>query len=853
MKVIAKIVLLCLAMLSACTNKEEPVDESSGNQLGNDGIYTIQLPTSTEEGKKTWLPGDQLVVHGESNKDQLTITLTAEDISADGRTCSINVSGVTPYEQKATKTVYYVAYPGELVQNDKNCKDKSKFSATNALLLAGYNKGNTFIVESLVGGFTFTVNGEYDSYSLTGNNAEIVGYSTLTCRITENTKIYAYAMGDALTTITGTVASDGTTVNHVCIPGNLNLPDGIQMTLYNKGKPVKTYYTEVAYDMKRDAFISLGDITSKLTEYKTPEANNHVSAIPVAGAVDLGIEETANCYLVNGPGTYAFKAVKGNSTEPLASIGSVEVLWESWGTTEDVTPNSVVAQVDFEKDMIYFRVAEDYHSGNAVVAARNDMGAIIWSWHIWAPKTPVTEGLYNLSRRMSHDRNLGALVAASSAGASPESAGLFYQWGRKDPFVGVGDFSTGEPASVAGEVMTLFGGQMTTAKSIKNPTAFANILDEHWNPSTADEYWAQTKTKYDPCPPGYKVPYRSEYLPFTDSPLSLAGWMYDEDNNVLAVGNPATTYPLGGYITTEGVYNQYGEGTRVWSSRSHSTASNAYNFRIFESNGEPSWGNGGKPKSNAFAVRCVRHDVTPFENSPETPVKGNYTKYEVNMQELSGLYPDIDGQFLWGVGDQGVLAKIGFDGSMEKVKGQSLDMESVTLNPETGDLYLGCEANHVYKAFAPDYKKIEHIFSLDEAADYGNSGVEGISWYKDRMMLVGTQTGAYMWAYRFDGTDADGKEVWTKVWKKSMRTIAIGMQEIADIYYDAVKDQIWIIDSETQSIYLFDGDATEHLATYRGLSFAGNCESVCVDYNNDCVWIADDDDPSKLFKIDFTF
>jgi outer membrane protein assembly factor BamB len=135
------------------------------------------------------------------------------------------------------------------------------------------------------------------------------------------------------------------------------------------------------------------------------------------------------------------------------------------------------------------------------------------------------------------------------------------------------------------------------------------------------------------------------------------------------------------------------------------------------------------------------------------------------------------------------------------------------------------------------------MFRIAEAKDYGNSGVEGISWYKDNTLLVGTQTGANLWCCQLDGT---------VLWKRSMRTVAIGQLEIADIHYDPVKDQIWIIDSETQSIYLFNGDATTHLATYK-VSFGGNCESVHVDYGNNCVWIADDSEPSKLFKIEMDF
>ena len=830
--------LVCLTVFSSCSAKEGPADENADAV-----VYTVKLPASTTGGKAVWQPGDQFIVHGEYSKDQLSVILSDEDISDDGQTCSVKVSGVDPYEQKVVKARYYIAYPGDMVANESHCKDISGFTGTNALLLAGYNKGKTFVLESLVGGFSFTVGGDFDSYDFKGNSDETVGYTSLSCRITESASLYAHSKGSAVTTIQGDVKADGKSVNHICFSGNFSLADGFQMTFYKNGTPVKTFYTTDSYEVTRNVFVSLGDITSRLQDYKAPVADSHASSIPTDGAADLGAAGTANCYIVERPGTYAFKAVKGNTSEGLASIGSAEILWESWGNVEEVIPNSVIAQVDFEKNMVYFRVAEGHHPGNAVIAVKNDMGTIMWSWHIWVPETPVKEGLYGLSRHMTMDRNLGALDVAFVNGASPESAGLFYQWGRKDPFVGVGDFATGKPASVAGQAMTLAGGQMTTAKSLKNPTVFADNHDGHWNTASHEDYWADSKTQYDPCPPGYKVPDRYENLLFIDSPAYVAGWGYSPSDNVFTAGKPQAVYPLGGYITTDGKYSQYGEGTRMWSSYSSSTVSSAYNFRIFESEGAPSYGNGSKPKSNGFAVRCVSVKETPFENAPGTPVQGKQHRFSVNVQELSGLCLHTDKSFLWGVGDQGSLVKIDFNGKAETHLTATMDAEGVTVDPATGDLYIGCEQNYVFKVEAPEYKGIKEAFRVADAVDYGNSGVEGISWYKDGLILVGAQTGADMWAYRPDGT---------LVWKKSMRSVAIGMKEIADICYDPVKDQIWIIDSETQSIYLFNGDATEHLATYN-VSFGGNCESVHVDYANSCVWIADDDSPSKLYKIEYTF
>lgn len=835
MKRIFSIAIVC-ALFGACERTVEPDGPAAEDK------YSCELPAAYVNGKEAWVSGDQILIHGEYSENQKIVTLTPADISEDGKTCYVDVAGVTPYEQKAVKSTLYLAYPAEVVNNAKQPKDKNTFSTTNALLISGYDKGKTFVLESLVGGVQFTVSGDMDSYELRGNNDEVVAYSSLTCRVNTNSKIYADSRGAAQTILTGQVVADGQTVNHICFIDQPVLADGFHLVFYKNGTAVKSYYLEDKLEILRSQFIDLGDITSKLTAF-SQNADTHVSAIPTAGAVNLGATATANCYIVSEPGVYTFKAVKGNSATALSSIGSVELLWESWGTTEEVTPNSVIAAVDFEKDNVYFQVAEGYHPGNAVIAVRNDMGAIMWSWHIWMPETAVSEDLYGLSRRKSMSRNLGALVDASVDGTSPKAAGLFYQWGRKDPFVGVGDYTTGEPAAVAGQEMTLFGGQMSIAKTTKNPTAFANATDASWNEVKTLDLWGSTKTMYDPCPPGYRVPYRSEHILYSNYPWDAPGWSYDASAYMFTVGNPQTVYPLGGYITTNGEYAQYGTGTRVWCCRESDNAAEGYNFRVFNDTGEPSYGNGTKPKSNGFAVRCVTEESFPFENLPGTPVKGKYTKYSAAITELSGLCISQDGTHLWGVGDQGVLAKIGFEGQVEQQFKQSLDMEAITIDPATGDLYMGCESNWVGVVKAPEYKKAVEIFRVEEAADYGNSGVEGIAWYKDNMLLVGTQVGANLWAYTLDGT---------VVWKKSLKTVAIGCQEIADISYDPVKDQIWIIDSESQSIYLLNGDATQHLATYK-TNFAGNCESVCIDYARNCVWVADDSDSSALFKVEFTF
>lgn len=844
MKKVLSTLLVCMAVMSSCVNKEDQLgpdvpEETPTDTLNTEGKYACRLPETTVNGKSAWVPGDQILIHGELSQDQVIRTLTAADIDADGKTCYLSVDGVVPYIQEGVQSQFTIAYPGELVDNAKKPKDKNKFSSTNAILMSGYMVDKEFVLEYIVGGFAFTVDGDIDSYVIRGNNGEVLGYESVTCRVTESVKEYAQSVGKELKALKGSVIADGKTINHICYPGDLDITAGFELVFYKGETPVKTWYNEDKHVSSRGSFTDLGNITSKLTDYKAPIAETHISAIPTKDAVNLGATATANCYLVNGPGIYSFKAVKGNTAETLPSIGSVEVLWETWNTTEHVTQNSVISKVDFEKDMVYFMVDEDFHPGNAVIAIRNERGTITWSWHIWIPETPVTDDYYRLGRRKTMSRNLGALVDAYPDGVSPKSVGMLYQWGRKDPFVGIADFSTGVAASVSGVSTTMHGAKLEIAESIKNPTVFADYMG-NWTPSTTS-LWDSDKTMYDPCPPGYRVPYGSEYLPMTYGPDELDGWVYESSDNILTIGGAGAAYPLGGYLSYNGTYCEYGTSHYMWSARH--TGGSAYNFGVMPGDQGMVYDNSPKMKANGYAVRCMSEEYLAFENAPGTPVKGNYTKYDVAVTELSGLCLHTDKSFLWGVGDQGSLVKIGFDGSVEKVLSKGYDMESVTIDPETKDLYLGCEPNYVYKVHAPEYKTTEQVFRVEEASGYGNSGIEGISWYKDGMVLVGTQVGAYLWAYKLDGTP---------VWRKCMKTVAIGMLEIADICYDPVKDQIWIICSETQSIYLFNGDATEHLATYK-VAFGGNCESVYLDYGNNCLWIADDDGASVLFKIDLTF
>lgn len=217
----------------------------------------------------------------------------------------------------------------------------------------------------------------------------------------------------------------------------------------------------------------------------------------------------------------------------------------------------------------------------------------------------------------------------------------FYQWGRKDPFPGAS--SNDNTVSVQklcykadgsafvyekkGGSTTIGDGQQTMAGSILNPTTFYYsktssqiILDNDWCSTTYNDNWSKistivsegawndnniTKTVYDPCPIGFKMPGCNAFTRFTkdgknhnsndghstcngdewknqinvsnkDSYETDKGWsFYTQDNGT---GDTDFWYAFGLIDCWFDRYNKTGKGClayagsrgRYWSARAHS-------------------------------------------------------------------------------------------------------------------------------------------------------------------------------------------------------------------------------------------------------------------------------------------
>ncbi len=310
----------------------------------------------------------------------------------------------------------------------------------------------------------------------------------------------------------------------------------------------------------------------------------------------------------------------------------------------------------FSRDGNMLTVNTSGAEGNAVVVLFNAINQVVWSFHIWCTDKPYTYTFAENS--LGHiytvmDRNLGATTPAMG---SVSSYGLFYQWGRKDPFIRASvaaPESTGVMHENNGAIYTITNTELTFADyclptptnstiytAITNPKNLYYQSGDHsnWYDAGAggvnyDPYlWGSAsiadvdppKTVYDPSPMGYKVPPYDFFLVFNKNGTLSDGTFdhYDVENHFTYGGfyrgwrfyydgEGASTskvmyFPACGMRANSSYYKGglSGVGTSglYWSSTNKSYTSN-YNYRFSESLIYVSSSNNA---SVALSVRCIR-------------------------------------------------------------------------------------------------------------------------------------------------------------------------------------------------------------------------------------------------------
>ncbi len=386
----------------------------------------------------------------------------------------------------------------------------------------------------------------------------------------------------------------------------------------------------------------------------------------------------ANCFIVDKPGQYRFDAtIKGNGSgtqTPMQPIFA-RVMWMTYGDANSpylpVVDNVVL---DHDSNTVAFDVPSPMQNGNAVIAILGSTGEILWSWHIWscAGYDPAaTQQVYNYVTEVIEyqldnsgkpvvdsngnpvpvydangnpkvkervrvdgpvfmDRNLGA---TSVTKGDVHSLGLLYQWGRKDPFVGPQSITSSEQAVISGTAQTSVVSNAnvgTIDYSVKNPTTYISgdeTKNYDWLNAVDHTLWGEggSKTIYDPCPAGWRVPNGGENGDFARAFMPKQGeeskkvgvsveHTYDTVNRGMDLtgefGSATIWYPFAAYRTrTGGTIGGQSQYSRLWTNSSTRTTRSNGNA-MFLNYGPSGVGsivlNTTWNKSFAASVRCVK-------------------------------------------------------------------------------------------------------------------------------------------------------------------------------------------------------------------------------------------------------
>ena len=386
--------------------------------------------------------------------------------------------------------------------------------------------------------------------------------------------------------------------------------------------------------------------------------------------------ETANCYVASLPEQeYTFDATtagngvitpglqqavqyfEGRALSASLAGGVAHLIWQS-------NPYLIVpGSVRYEDGKIHFTLTErpTELGGNAVVGLYPDAASseALWSWHIWITDKSEAEldalaetyvmystyeQAYGAGTAVMMDRNLGASYKEDGAYARSFRAPLF-QWGRKDPFpwgqvvfdeqnVPHTYLSEYTAVQTTGSLGQYAGYTGNTAYATAHPEQFiassgASSYDWYWGAGTGttsdfrnNELWGNptgyvvgqttTKTLFDPCPPGWKMPMPYVYSAFTKTGGSASvasgdtnvtgtfvqGW------NLLYDGANTTYYPGVGYRYDEAGVFIFSSAGQYWTSSSG--AESAFGAWAVLLSSTQIYTQFINPRGSGFPVRCMR-------------------------------------------------------------------------------------------------------------------------------------------------------------------------------------------------------------------------------------------------------
>lgn len=588
------LILVALVSLPACNQRE-------GDLTPEYNPVTIKATVSNDAQTRTVL--------GDDTGEQTAIYWSDDESDA----FSINIGGTNYIFKKKGQTE-------SSVSADFECENAPSFAGLR-YFIATYPAGGVSSYENQTGTKEGLKNWHYmealfapqdgDTWndvvlSFTTSDIAILKFTLVNenfkgSDVTDVTFFYSNGDNNDINTIRATTTFQGDPLTgvievYLAVPINKNVVrmQGVSVKATCKGK----YYVATLQDKE----ITYGKLY-KINKYMTE------------GAIDLSVASSANSYIVSTAGSYKFRTVQGNSSNSVGNVAEASVLWESFGTDQEPEIGDLISSVSYDDGYITFKTGNVYKEGNAVIAAKDATGNILWSWHIWLTDNPEEQKYYNYAGTMM-DRNLGA---TSATPGDVGALGLLYQWGRKDPFLGSSSIIESVEAKStitwpAGERSTSTTG--TIEYAVANPTTFILFSNSNghsdWLYANDNTRWYNNvsnnvKTIYDPCPIGWKVPSRDNWWKICN--YDEFEYPYDNTNKGINFSNKfgdsqTIWYPASGSRNSND-NSLYGVGLDgyCWSTRVNSV--NIMSGLSYGYDGEVVY-EAGSGKAIANSVRCIK-------------------------------------------------------------------------------------------------------------------------------------------------------------------------------------------------------------------------------------------------------
>ncbi|NDW18259.1 T9SS C-terminal target domain-containing protein [Dysgonomonas sp. 216] len=320
-----------------------------------------------------------------------------------------------------------------------------------------------------------------------------------------------------------------------------------------------------------------------------------------------------NAYIVNPGSSISIPIIKAyaiwtqieslsNTNPDLSGNITAELLWQD--------NQSLISSVSIQgtAKTANINIVTNSNKGNAVIGLK--IGGIIrYSWHIWVtdydPKNQNIRYAADGEELFFMSTNLGATTDLND---NPESFGLLYQFGRKDPFPGAGSILENNYSNIGRTIYDIDNNVLdqgikyedviethNLANAIQNPLSYYvgnDVNGKDWyssNPLHNDTLWCGTtgeKGVFDPSPEGWRIPPAHKMYPnlLNEAEQNISGYSMSGSRDF-----------------TNGLFFMTRDYGMYWSS----TANNSLAYYMFLSDLLVQ-AKSSHYRSNGYSIRCIK-------------------------------------------------------------------------------------------------------------------------------------------------------------------------------------------------------------------------------------------------------